>query len=82
MEESKVSARAASAVIIENQAVDMVKIKEIIKKAEELDKKYIDYQVKIQSADKQAFDIQQKSQTNKSRLEDLRKQFEITSKKL
>jgi len=47
MEETKVSSRAASAVLIENPAVDMSKIKEIIKKAEELDKKYIDYQVKI-----------------------------------
>lgn len=66
-------------VLVERQPLNEAKITDLLEKAEELDKRYTDYQVKIRVAEDKAKNIQGKGAANSDRLKELQKNFQLTA---
>jgi hypothetical protein len=58
-------------VVIEKAPLNESNIIELLEKAEELDKKYTDFQIKIKMAEEKAKNIQDKKSSNSDRLKEL-----------
>lgn len=58
-------------VLVEWPPLNQAKLTEMLEKAEELDKKYTEYQVKIKVAESKAQNIQDKKSSHSDRLKEL-----------